>query len=325
MSSRGVIGIMVVVAWAIFSPLKPFILYSYCSFLFLNPFTPSGTHHIAVLTSRNEVYTWGRGANGRLGHGNSEDHGIPTLVEALRERHVKNIACGSNYTSSICLHKWVSGADQSVCTACRQSFSFTRKRHNCYNCGNVHCHACSSKKSIRAALAPVPGKPHRVCDSCYVKLKRAAETGAPTLTRRALGARRSIDEGEGRTSRLLLTPTVEPIKYHEVKSGNTYDKFSMVRASQVPAISQLKDIVFPSSLSGIQSSLKPVITSSTSSPPAQPQYQPYSRLSPRGANPVFSRFAIDSLKKANDVLTQELSKLHDQVRISLINKFCLVF
>ncbi|KAL8459004.1 hypothetical protein ACS0TY_036472 [Phlomoides rotata] len=283
-----------------------------------------GTHHVAVLTSRNEVYTWGKGANGRLGHGSLEDHNIPKLVEALRERHVKNIVCGSNYTASICLHKWVSGADQSVCTACRQSFGFTRKRHNCYNCGNVHCHACSSKKSLRAALAPVPGKPHRVCDSCYLKLKRAADAGnAPTLTRRQLGARRSIDEGEGRTSRLLLTPIVEPIKYHEVKSrmpGKTYDDFSMVRASQVPAVSLLKDIAFPSSLSGLQSSLKPVITSATSSPPAQHQSQSYSSPStysqrpspPRSGTPVFSRFAIDSLKKTNDVLTQELSKLRGQ-------------
>ncbi|KAJ0945662.1 putative regulator of chromosome condensation 1/beta-lactamase-inhibitor protein II [Helianthus annuus] len=30
-------------------------------------------HHVAVLTSRTEVYTWGKGANGRLGHGDTED------------------------------------------------------------------------------------------------------------------------------------------------------------------------------------------------------------------------------------------------------------
>ncbi|MBA0797863.1 hypothetical protein Gohar_008519, partial [Gossypium harknessii] len=32
-----------------------------------------GAYHVAVLTSRNEVYTWGKGANGRLGHGDVED------------------------------------------------------------------------------------------------------------------------------------------------------------------------------------------------------------------------------------------------------------
>ena len=30
-------------------------------------------YHVAVLTSKNEVYTWGKGANGRLGHADVED------------------------------------------------------------------------------------------------------------------------------------------------------------------------------------------------------------------------------------------------------------
>ncbi|KAJ6725874.1 REGULATOR OF CHROMOSOME CONDENSATION (RCC1) FAMILY WITH FYVE ZINC FINGER DOMAIN-CONTAINING PROTEIN [Salix purpurea] len=83
-----------------------------------------GAYHTAVLTSRSEVFTWGRGANGQLGHGDMEDRKTPTLVEALKERHVKNISCGANFTSSICIHKWVSGADQSVCSGCRQAFGF---------------------------------------------------------------------------------------------------------------------------------------------------------------------------------------------------------
>ncbi|KAF3772626.1 E3 ubiquitin-protein ligase [Nymphaea thermarum] len=32
-----------------------------------------GSYHVAALTSRNEVYTWGKGANGRLGHDDIED------------------------------------------------------------------------------------------------------------------------------------------------------------------------------------------------------------------------------------------------------------
>ncbi|KAL1181855.1 hypothetical protein V6Z11_A02G078200 [Gossypium hirsutum] len=136
-----------------------------------------GAYHVAVLTSRNEVYTWGKGANGRLGHGDVEDRKTPTLVEGLKDRHVKFIACGSNYSAAICLHKWVSGAEQSQCSACRQAFGFTRKRHNCYNCGLVHCHSCSSKKAPGAALAPNPGKPYRVCDSCFAKLNKVSEAG----------------------------------------------------------------------------------------------------------------------------------------------------
>ena len=117
----------------------------------------------------------GKGANGRLGHWDIEDHKILTLVEALKDIHVKYITCGANYTAAICLHKWVSGAEQSQCSSCRQAFGFSRKRHNCYNCGLMHGHSCSSRKATRAALAPNPGKPYRVCDSCFVKLNKVSD------------------------------------------------------------------------------------------------------------------------------------------------------
>lgn len=285
-----------------------------------------GAYHVAVLTSRSEVFTWGRGANGRLGHGDTEDRKTPTLVEALKDRHVKNLSCGSNFTTSICIHKWVSGADQSVCSGCRQAFGFTRKRHNCYNCGLVHCHACSSKKALRAALAPTPGKPHRVCDSCYAKLKASEVGNASNLNRKITTPRRSIDSRERLDraevkSRVLLSPITEPVKYLEVNSGNPGPKseyLSIIRASQVPSLLQLKDIAFPSSLSGaLQSALRPVITT----PPPQPvinsrSASPYSRRPspPRSVTPVFSRSVIDSLKKTNELLNQEVLKLQNQVK-----------
>ena len=51
-----------------------------------------GAYHVAVLTSRTEVFTWGKGANGRLGHGDMIDRNLPTLVEALKAKQVKSIA-----------------------------------------------------------------------------------------------------------------------------------------------------------------------------------------------------------------------------------------
>lgn len=282
-----------------------------------------GAYHVAVLTSRSEVFTWGKGANGRLGHGDIEDRKTPTLVETLKDRHVKNISCGSNFTTSICIHKWVSGADQSVCSGCRQAFGFTRKRHNCYNCGLVHCHACSSKKALKAALAPTPGKPHRVCDACYAKLK-AAEAGNH-INRRTTNPRHSMDSKEYfnrrdiRSSKILISPTTEPIKYLEVKSGRSgsrYDSPSMVRASQVPSLLQLKDIAFPSSLSALHSALKPVMPTSPQPPPVNSRpSSPYSRRpSPPRSTTPFSRNVIDSLKKKNEFLAQEVSRLEKQVQ-----------
>ncbi|KAK6265652.1 hypothetical protein QUC31_016489 [Theobroma cacao] len=287
-----------------------------------------GAYHVAVLTSRSEVFTWGRGANGRLGHGDTEDRRTPTLVEALKDRHVKNISCGSNFTSSICIHKWVSGADQSVCSGCRQAFGFTRKRHNCYNCGLVHCHACSSKKALKAALAPTPGKPHRVCDACYAKLKAAEAGNTSSLNRKVAGLRPSLDgrermdRGEIRSSRLLLSPTTEPAKYLEIRSGKPgarYDSPSLVQASQVPSLLQLKDIAFPSSLTVIQNAFKPA-TPPPTPPPQSPinsrSSSPYSRRPspPRSVTSTFSRNFIESLRKSNDLLKQEVAKLQNQMK-----------
>lgn len=140
-----------------------------------------GSHHIAVLTSKAEVYTWGKGANGQLGHGDNEDRNTPTLVNFLKEKQVKSIACGSNFTAVICLHKWISSADNSVCSGCHNPFNFMRKRHNCYNCGLGFCTACSTRKSLKASLAPSVNKPYRVCDDCFTKLQKT--TDSPSVPR----------------------------------------------------------------------------------------------------------------------------------------------
>ncbi|CAN0907996.1 PH, RCC1 and FYVE domains-containing protein 1 [Linum grandiflorum] len=289
-----------------------------------------GDFHVAVLTSRSEVFTWGKGANGRLGHGDTEDRKSPTLVEALKDKHVKSISCGSNFTSSICIHKWVSGADQSVCSGCRQAFGFTRKRHNCYHCGLVHCHSCSSKKAMRAALAPTPGKPHRVCDACYAKLK----AGDSNMNRKhTTNPRRSVDMSSRmdfpfRPSRVLLSPTTEPVKYLEirhVKPGMKCDDSSIVRASQVPELTQLKDVAFPSSLSAMQTALKPTPVSAYQ-PSPQPMMSPQPATNSRPSSPYrrpspprsvaggVSRSVIDSLRKTNDIMKQDMAKLQNQIK-----------
>nr|XP_016433671.1 PREDICTED: uncharacterized protein LOC107760172 [Nicotiana tabacum] len=285
----------------------------------------SGSYHVAVLTSKNEVYTWGKGANGRLGHGDVEDRKSPTLVEALKDRHVKYIACGSNYSAAICLHKWVSGAEQSQCSACRQAFGFTRKRHNCYNCGLVHCHACTSRKAIRAALAPNPNKPYRVCDSCFTKLSKVAEIGINN--RRSAGPRLSgenkdrLDKAELRSVKSGMPPNLDLIKQLDIKAvkqGKKADTFSLGRSSQAPLL-QLKDVVLSTTGDLRWAVPKPVITQSGVS---SRSVSPFSRKAspPRSATPVpttaglsFSKSVADSLKKTNELLNQEVHKLQAQV------------
>ncbi|XP_010530240.1 PREDICTED: uncharacterized protein LOC104806852 isoform X2 [Tarenaya hassleriana] len=276
-----------------------------------------GAYHVAVLTSRNEVYTWGKGANGRLGHGDITDRKTPTLVDALKDRHVKYVACGSNYTAAICLHKWVSGAEQSQCSACRQAFGFTRKRHNCYNCGLVHCHSCSSKKALRAALAPNPGKPYRVCDLCYIKLSKVVEASTNskknTMPRLSGENKDRLDKAEIRLAKSGLPSNIDLIKQLDSKAarqGKKSETFSLVRTSQTP-LSSTGDM-----------RRVPPKPSATPSAVSSRSVSPFSRRSspPRSVTPIpsttglaFSTSISESLNKTNELLNQEVLKLRAQV------------
>lgn len=283
-----------------------------------------GAYHVAVLTSRNEVYTWGKGANGRLGHGDVEDRKTPALVEALKDRHVKYIACGSNYSAAICLHKWVSSAEQSQCSACRQAFGFTRKRHNCYNCGLVHCHSCSSRKALGAALAPNPGKPYRVCDSCFAKLNKVSEANnrRNALPRLSGENKDRLDKSDLKLSKSAMPSNVDLIKQLDskaAKQGKKADTFSLVRSSQAPSLLQLKDVVLTTAADLRRTTPKPILAPSGVS---SRSVSPFSRRPspPRSATPVpttsglsFSKSITDSLKKTNELLNQEVLKLRAQV------------
>ncbi|KAE9598836.1 putative chromatin regulator PHD family [Lupinus albus] len=142
-----------------------------------------GSYHVSVLTSAGSVYTWGKGQNGQLGLGDTEDRNTPSFVQTLRDRHVDTIICGPSFTVAICLHKPISIGDQSVCSGCTLPFGFTRKKHNCYNCGFLFCHACSSKKAINASLAPSKSKAFRVCDQCFDKQQGSAYSGMASKSR----------------------------------------------------------------------------------------------------------------------------------------------
>ncbi|CAH9078694.1 unnamed protein product [Cuscuta europaea] len=146
-----------------------------------------GSFHVAALSSQSEVYTWGKGGNGQLGHGENYDRSIPTQVEALRDKCVKSVVCGKNFTAVTCLHKELSMSDYSICSGCHSSFNFRRKRHNCYNCGLAFCKTCTSKKSVKASLAPSLNKPYRVCEDCFNKLNKGLDSSPTTLLPKACG------------------------------------------------------------------------------------------------------------------------------------------
>ncbi|KAF4371973.1 hypothetical protein CsatB_028667 [Cannabis sativa] len=295
-----------------------------------------GAYHVAVLTSRTEVYTWGKGANGRLGHGDIDDRNSPTLVEALKDKQVRSIACGTNFTAAICLHKWVSGIDQSMCSGCRLPFNFKRKRHNCYNCGLVFCHSCSSKKSLKASMAPNPNKPYRVCDSCFNKLRKNIETDASSqssVSRRGSinqGSNEFIDKDERLDSRsrtqLARFSSMESLKQVETRSSKKNKKleFNSSRVSPIPNgssqwgalnISKSFNPVFGSSKKFFSASVpgSRIVSRATSPISRRPSPPRSTTPTPTLGGLTSPKIVVDDAKRTNESLSQEVKKLRTQV------------
>ncbi|XP_061775222.1 probable E3 ubiquitin-protein ligase HERC4 isoform X2 [Nerophis ophidion] len=60
-------------------------------------FIACGENHSAVLTKEGEVYTFGEGADGQLGHGSFTDEVMPKLVVGMDER-ASQVVCGRRHT-----------------------------------------------------------------------------------------------------------------------------------------------------------------------------------------------------------------------------------
>jgi len=58
-----------------------------------------GFLHTACLTEDGEVYTWGLGKNGALGHGNWDQVSAPKKVEGLKD--IVKIDCGIDFTIAL--------------------------------------------------------------------------------------------------------------------------------------------------------------------------------------------------------------------------------
>ncbi|XP_033222191.1 uncharacterized protein LOC117176193 isoform X2 [Belonocnema kinseyi] len=58
----------------------------------------AGQYHSVALTSDGRVFTWGWGVHGQLGHGNTENVNLPTLVTSLLGTAINHISAGHAHT-----------------------------------------------------------------------------------------------------------------------------------------------------------------------------------------------------------------------------------
>ncbi|XP_032222416.2 ultraviolet-B receptor UVR8 isoform X3 [Nematostella vectensis] len=124
-----------------------------------------GDSHTAVVTDGGEIFTWGRGKGGRLGHGDNLNRHLPTEIEiGMEGKHVRGVSCGRAHTACTVTRAWVPDQEVKTCMACKTRFTTVRRRHHCRKCGGVFCGACSSKRVPILSLGY--SAPVRVCDKC---------------------------------------------------------------------------------------------------------------------------------------------------------------
>ena len=61
----------------------------------------AGSGHSLAVSASGQLYTWGQGYNGRLGHGNQETKPQPEVVEALLGVSVTQAVAGSEFTIAL--------------------------------------------------------------------------------------------------------------------------------------------------------------------------------------------------------------------------------
>ena len=79
----------------------PVQLTSLCQYVVKKVSVHSGGRHAMALTVDGKVFSWGEGDDGKLGHFSRMNCERPRLIEALRSKRIRDIACGSAHSAAI--------------------------------------------------------------------------------------------------------------------------------------------------------------------------------------------------------------------------------
>jgi len=75
----------------------------------------AGSAHTVITTGSGQVYTFGVGDCGQLGHGDGVNYAKPKLVESVTLMNVSSVACGSNHTLVVTDSGYVYGFGSNSC------------------------------------------------------------------------------------------------------------------------------------------------------------------------------------------------------------------
>ncbi|XP_046846894.1 ultraviolet-B receptor UVR8-like [Xenia sp. Carnegie-2017] len=115
-----------------------------------------GVSHTAALTAKGDIFTWGYGYAGMLGHGDVLPRAQPTQIfECFEGKRVLTVSCGAYHTACTAEIR-PPGSLVRNCMGCLRRFPrIMPARCTCSNCGGTFCATCA------------PKRPQRLCDKCY--------------------------------------------------------------------------------------------------------------------------------------------------------------
>jgi len=128
----------------------------------------AGALHTIARAESGEAWSTGSNKYGQLGHNNTDDLDEFKLIEALKGKNARSIACGGQNSAVLVARAWVEDSEAKECMACKNAFTFVNRKHHCRNCGGIYCNSCSSKKMAILKYGVI--EPVRVCSACYSKL-----------------------------------------------------------------------------------------------------------------------------------------------------------
>lgn len=54
-----------------------------------------------ALTTNGQVFSWGFGEDGQLGHGDTDDYATPILISQFKSITIDQIACGHSHSAAV--------------------------------------------------------------------------------------------------------------------------------------------------------------------------------------------------------------------------------
>ncbi|KAL4387895.1 hypothetical protein GQ457_09G025770 [Hibiscus cannabinus] len=258
------------------------------------------------------------GANGRLGHGDTDDRSSPFLVEALKDKQVKSVVCGTSFTAAICLHKSVSSVDQSKCSGCRLCLI---SKENAITVIIVGLYS-AMHVAVRSLLR-LPW--HQILTNLIGTSNHYALSRIGSMNQ---GSNDSVEEVEKLDSRnhaqLSRNASIETSK--GLDSGSSRNKrldFNSTRVSPFPnGASQCAPQNNPKTSNGLFGSSKKFFSASLptsrivsrATSPTSRRSSPHRATTPTPTlSGVSSKKVVDDAKRTNEGLSEEVVKLRSQV------------